>query len=135
MEIQIVVGVIVGIIIIVLLIRKFQKKKGSDTPESLKEYFSVHVKFMQLLPPLDIIFKEYSNDGNQIVYKEITKTRNCFLRFERYKLILNCLNEKGEETFYAEKHAYGGMPDTDFIERLHDLYVNQLNKGKILISE
>jgi hypothetical protein len=129
----IIVFVIIGVIILAFILGVIlKKKKGSDTPETLKNYFSKLVDFMQSLPPLNEIFKEYSNDGNQIVYKEITKSRNCYLRFERYKIILDCYNEEGKQIFYEEEGGiYGGMQDKDFIRKVHDLYVIRLHNGKI----
>ena len=128
--------IIIGVILLVFVIAfAFKKKKGSDTPESLERYFSMLVGTMNTMPPFNIIFKKHSNDGNQIIYKEITNSRDCYFRFERYKIILDCYSKTGEQVFYAEhtEKVFGGMKESDFITIVHNLYVNKLHKGKVTI--
>ena len=66
------VFIIIVIFLIFIIAIIFRKKKGDDTPESLQEYFSNFVELMEIVPPFSMIFKKISNDGSQIVYKEVT---------------------------------------------------------------
>ncbi len=125
--------IFVVFIIIVQIILRNRKKKGTDTPESLMKFFHKPVDYMNVIPPFNIIFKFHTNDGNQIIYKEISNSRNCYFKIERYKFILECYDLDNKQTFYQEdtEHIVGWINDVEFIHKFHTLYVIGLNKGKI----
>jgi hypothetical protein len=124
--------IILGVFfVLIIILTIFIKKKGSDTPESLIQYFSPQVKILELVPPFSVIFKFHSNDGNQIIFIEKTNSRKCFLKIERYKLILEVLDKDDNQTFYTEdsEGIFGGMEERHFVGKIHNLYVNQLHKA------
>ncbi len=125
--------IFIGVVIVVFFIYAIatRKKKGDDTPESLADYYSTSVEFMEIVPPFSLIFKKVSNDGTQIIFKELTQSRNCFIKFERNKIILECFDLSNNKTFYGEEGGhYVDIPEDKFYEKFHNLYVNKFANSK-----
>lgn len=126
---QIILILVAALGVFVIVYRLFfLKKKGEDTPEQLEEYFSVFVRLMNVAP-YAVIFEPHSNDGKELVYKEYTKTRNLYLVIERYRLRLIKRDNDGKEIFSSEiaENIYGGLEDGEWIDLIHELYVNRLS--------
>lgn len=125
---QIILSGLALLIIFVFVYRLFFiKKKGEDSSEQLEEYFGTFVGLMNLAP-WAVIFQAYSNDGKEIIYKEYAKKRNVYLIIERYKLRLVKKDNAGNKIFSSEitEGIYGGLEDAEWINLIHELYVNRL---------
>jgi len=112
------------VLIVLVAVLSPKSKKGDDTPMFLAVYFSPFIELLSAFP-FNQIFEMYSNDGNEIIYKEKTKSRNVFLSVERYKVKLLQKDDSGNIIFSTviDENVGIGITAPQLINLIHDLYV------------